>query len=600
MKFLTERNIYILISGFIFIYLVTRAITIPLYFDELQTLNSFVKTGYLSPYNEYRAANNHLVNTYLTSISYHVFGESPLSLRLFNLISFIPFSIYIFLLGKHLKSGFTRWAFFIGLLFSLNIIAFFSLSRGYGLSLCFMIMTIYYLYNTFFRKEIKNIVLCVIFMLLGLFSNFSLLLFVLISLGIIIINVMRHWDYYKQLKQILLLSFLAILIFISLKFTLDLLFYYKEEGELWWGNLDGFIRTTLQSLAGFIFEKADSEFILQGSSIAMTVVLTLIFIFKDSLLKKYNETNLFFALIILNILGIIVMAEFLEVNYPYQRTGMHLYVLFVGAFCFGIDRLRMTALKILLLLPLVYIPFHFFNHLNLSYVSNWETDNVPVEYIEKVESLESSQNNNYNASIYIQGMGFASWNHHVFNKRRNMPLALFSDKDPGKFYDYLIVNSQIIEPIKSNYNKLKCTPHTDLCLYKRKFDPQRILIDQNISKKKQSIDAEFNDLIRINIDSLISSSLFLNLNCSLQHDKFPFQTHLVYTVINRETKEQIMYESLALDNRDWSNSGEISLGRYILNLPENKPLEIIVYLYNSKHLNYSLNGFDVKIYQVKD
>lgn len=600
MKFLTERNIYILISGFIFIYLVTRAITIPLYFDELQTLNSFVKTGYLSPYNEYRAANNHLVNTYLTSISYHVFGESPLSLRLFNLISFIPFSIYIFLLGKYLKSGIARWALFIGLLFTLNIVVFFSLTRGYGLSLCFMIMAIYYLYNTFFQKEIKNIVLCVIFMLLGLFSNFSLLLFVLISLGIILINVIRHWDYYKKLKHILILSFLAILIIISLKFTLDLLFYYKEEGELWWGNLDGFIRTTLQSLAGFIFEKADSEFILQGSSIAMIVVLTLIFIFKDSLLKKYNETNLFFALIILNIVGIIVMAEFLEVNYPYQRTGMHLYVLFVGAYCFGIDRLKMKVLRVVFLLPLLYIPIHFFDHLNLSYVSNWETDNVPVEYIEKVESLENRQNKDYNASIYIHGMGFGSWNHHSFKSNNTIPLALYSNKAPGKYYDYLIVNPQIIEPIKSYYSKLKCTPHTDLCLYKRKFDPQRILIDQNISKKNQSIDAEFNDLIRINVDSLISTSLFLNVNCSMQYDKFPFQTHLVYTVINKETKEQITYESLALDNRDWSNSGEISLGRYILNLPKNKPLEIIVYLYNSKHLKYSLNGFDVKIYQVKD
>ena len=139
------------------IYLILRAIYVPLFNDEIITFNHFIHTGFISPYNEYKAANNHILNSFLSHYSYLLFGSSPLSLRLASVLSFIPFAIYVYKIGGFIKNKIPKWGFYIALLIPVNFIAFFSLSRGYGLSYAFIMANIFYNCKTFEINNIKNI-----------------------------------------------------------------------------------------------------------------------------------------------------------------------------------------------------------------------------------------------------------------------------------------------------------------------------------------------------------------------------------------------------------------------------------------------------------
>ena len=177
----SDRNIFTGLFFLVFIFVIVRAIFIPLFVDEIATYTLYVKNGYFSPYNEFQKANNHLVNTLLTYVSYSLFGNSPISLRLFNVLAFIPFAVYTFKIGLFFKNRIVKWAFYLGFLFSINLLAYFSLSRGYGLSFAFLVMSIYYTYQVISRNRILDVPLSVIAMILALYSNFSLFLFVCIS-----------------------------------------------------------------------------------------------------------------------------------------------------------------------------------------------------------------------------------------------------------------------------------------------------------------------------------------------------------------------------------------------------------------------------------
>ena len=171
----TEKSIFILISVFLFAFLMLRVIYAPMYGDELHTYFFYVKPFNLNPLGEFKLPNNHIVNTCLTTLSYNFFGNSPVSLRLFNVLSFIPFVVFLFKIGAYFQSTISRWAFYISILFSLNFISYFALSRGYGLSFSFLTIAIFYVLETFKTINWFNVLMVSLFLMLALYANFSLL-----------------------------------------------------------------------------------------------------------------------------------------------------------------------------------------------------------------------------------------------------------------------------------------------------------------------------------------------------------------------------------------------------------------------------------------
>ena len=125
--------------------------------------------------------NNHILNSLGMKYSEKIIGTSEFSLRLPNLILLIIYGGFCILLLKKSHKIITI-SFFVLLLTNNPLMDFFGLARGYGLSIGFMIMAIYYLVNASNSGKNKHLILFHLAALLATLSNFTMLNFYVASI----------------------------------------------------------------------------------------------------------------------------------------------------------------------------------------------------------------------------------------------------------------------------------------------------------------------------------------------------------------------------------------------------------------------------------
>jgi hypothetical protein len=589
------KRIYTSLTLLVFVYLILSAIYVPLVFDEIYTFFHYVRPTNLTPLNDYTAANNHLLNTSLTYLSYNVFGNYPLVLRLPNVMSFLIFALYVYKIGKDfIKDLLPKWIFYISLLLTVNFVSFFALSRGYGLSFAFMMASIYYTLNLYKEVKGKSLLLSVLFMMLAVLANFSILLFALISLLVLAILVLKNRKQYfaKQNKWYTVYSFVAV--GTTLFFVLKTLFIYKEQGQLYWGNLEGFWKTTVYSLYYLILQVKEGSIGLNMFVIACSlIVLGTLFI--GGVFKK---ENFFSFLIILNVAGIIIMAVFLGVNYPVQRIGLHLFVLFIGSYCFSVVKIKNKKVQLILLLPFIALPIFSFFNLNLSTISCWEEDNLPYRFASKVAEFERGKSNIL--SVYGEGVSGYCWAYQIDKENLNLPTVVASRQNEKRNYDYIIDLKENVKPFIHLYDSLDYNEYSTHYLLKRKKPTNKELILQSDVLKNIEVQAnEFTELTRVSVDSLGVSSILIDFNVALKSDVPSFQNWIVVSIDNTETKENLSYNSIKLDWKNkWTSNDIIKQGIYVNDLPKNKKIDVVIYFWNIRKENYTIISAQAKGYKI--
>jgi hypothetical protein len=128
---------------FFMAYEVTRALNVAMTFDEAATYLNYISSDLLSLFN-FNFATNHFVNTFLAKICYVLWGNHDFVLRIPNLLGYGLYLIFSFLLLNRFVGKTT--AVFGFCLLNLNpyLLDFFSLCRGYGLALGFLMMSLFF------------------------------------------------------------------------------------------------------------------------------------------------------------------------------------------------------------------------------------------------------------------------------------------------------------------------------------------------------------------------------------------------------------------------------------------------------------------------
>lgn len=294
------------------------------------------------------------------------------------------------------------------------------------------------------------------------------------------------------------------------------------------------------------------------------------------------------------------MAKLFEVNYPYQRTGAHLYLFFIGAFCFASDRINVKKILPFVLLPMFLLPVHFVVNFNVNHVVNWEEDNLPDEFFEKVKEIESSRKQDYIPSIYIEGTTIACWDYKFYNDYQEyMPLSFFKRDTLKLFYDYIIDREEHVEKFGHLYDKIANQETSRMGLYKRKVSASKKLISEKIITDFQGIDREFYEFINYNIDSSESSTINVELIAAIEYHKRPFNSTVVVTAENSVTKEKYDYKMVNLFTKDdWLEYEPLKTSVFMNNIPVGESIDVKVYLWNLKEVTYGVHSSRVKMYKV--
>ncbi len=592
---------YLSLSSVLWIYLGLRAAFVPLSHDEIATFHYYVQTGEFLPFLSHWDMNNHLINSALTSLFYSVFGVSAFSLRLANLIMFPLFCFFLWKTGNLFPNRMARWAFWISLLLSHGFMEFFSLSRGYGMSMAFLMPVLYYVLLAAEQFSTRRMLAAMLWAIVATLANLTLLNTFLILAGWFFLQIWFTGKGEGILRKLLNTLWLMLTGLTPAIFFALISFKARSLGLLYTGGSKGFftdtVRTLIPKLTGF-------DNILQY----VILFILCLFILNYIVFNLYKDQSLFRPglampfLLIMNILSYWILNRFLQVNYPENRVAVYLFPLFTASLCYAAgdlaDRIRFKPV-LLVLLPLVFFPAHFVSAINLTHSEFYIEDPIPLSFYKAVKADHTP--GDYPPTVGGHRLRHFCWS---FNDFRNggTESQVYFDDYPGHIEEFQLVDEADLKKFEQDYTVLLKYEPNDRLLLKRKTNVNRTLIaSEHINDTREEVTDEFYTLFSGSLDTLVGKNIYIGFTGNIESPSVPFEAWIVAEARD-STGKALCYEKLALNwlRPEWKGkSAYLKNGVLIADLPANvKRLQ--VYLWNMKHKGFRLSRGTIEIFSVTE
>ena len=136
------------IAGFFILFAIAKAVKTAITGDELGTYFSYISSNIPALFNFGSSANNHVLNTLLAKFFTLWAGTSELVLRLPNLLAYVVYLLFSFLiLDRFIKNKNIVVCGYLLLNLNPYVLDFFCLCRGYGLSLGFLMPALFFFFS---------------------------------------------------------------------------------------------------------------------------------------------------------------------------------------------------------------------------------------------------------------------------------------------------------------------------------------------------------------------------------------------------------------------------------------------------------------------
>lgn len=381
MKKYVTPTLYTFISLATGIYILIRAIEVGITFDEESTIRNFVPLSFEHIISYHPCdANNHLLNTLLIKFLFLFGNESVFIGRLPNVMGGVLYLIFAWQITKKMEQipGILTYSLLAANPFLLD---FFSLARGYGLAMGFLMGSLYYLTILIRDQKPGAGILSCLLGGLSVLSNFSLLNYFIILISILVIYpVWRgiHMQGRKYFTGIFLITFVLAGI------SYEPLRKMKVEDDLFYGGDSDFYSDSLISLVKYTRynpEAVESTYLILNIAILIFCFIAAVSLFTNRTL--FSERNIFLFLISGSISAIIFQHIFLGTKYPIDRAILCIYPIIILTFVYSLQAIP-YKIPAAIFLFLVSIPVlaNFMQHANLRKTALWYFDSRSIEILE--------------------------------------------------------------------------------------------------------------------------------------------------------------------------------------------------------------------------
>ena len=200
-KNIVSKNPEIIVStvlgAFLLIYLILRIFTVAITDDEYMTLYYHVKYGYLSilttgnPNLDW-TANNHVLNSLCMKAGIGLFGENDWAVRWQCIAAFIVSYYFMRKILLYFTTDWWRVTIYISIFFlNAYLLEFYSLARGYCLSMAGWTMAMYYLVKFTEKKEKNTLSLSLLGLFIAVWGNFSAIYFLVLFGSIFLFEIYK-------------------------------------------------------------------------------------------------------------------------------------------------------------------------------------------------------------------------------------------------------------------------------------------------------------------------------------------------------------------------------------------------------------------------
>ncbi|MEI6488402.1 MAG: hypothetical protein WCP52_05540 [Bacteroidota bacterium] len=604
-------------------YSIIRACILSITWDESYTYLEFVRKGIVLPTNsEIVSANNHPLNTFLIILFTKLLGFSTFIIRLPNILAHIIFIHFSARLVSHFEK---YWiVVFSFLIINVNpyLLDFFSLARGYGLSLGFMMGSIYYLFIFIkYEYKIKYASFSLVFAFLAVLSNLVLLNYALVLFGIVFFTIVGS-NYSNKLglvinlKQVLLKLLAPILIFGILLYTvIPIALLLKTHDALYYGGKEGFLKDTVHSIvSSLLYNLSKPNWLIETISLSVLIVplVAIVLVIYEYQKKKNRQESIFLALILsillLSSLSTIVQFYLFKTPLLLNRTALFLYVLYVLCFVFSLHGLSKynVGWKWLIFVIGFFSIIHLLSSLNLKYVNEWKFDAETNSMLDDVNKLRSKDSKREIISIgtptlleqsinYYRVTGNLNWLNGVSDNNKINLLNDFLYLDPES---YSKLNSDSLEIIKKYPVTNNVLAHSKYKVVANKILFDSILDFAQLANKEFELnkETEFGPSITVSINQVLMENKFAKLEFKSEVIATDIKaTDLMIVVSFQNKKECYSYQQAkCIDYIKHEN--ESTTIQFTIMVPEEieEGDEMKVYFWNPKKQQLTLKRMEVK------
>jgi len=595
-----EIPVFLSVSGLIWIYLFLRAIFVPMGHDEIATFHSYIQTGDFLWFVTNWDMNNHEINSALSALFYSLFGLSPLVLRLANLIMFPLFCYYLWKTGYLLPGRVARRALWITLLLSHGFLEFFSLSRGYGMSMAFLMPVLFYTLLITEKFTTRKMIAAVVWGIISAMANLTLLSTFLILIGwlaLVICFSRQVSGFHRKMVNILCLiptGIIPAFIFVLISFKA------RKLGLLYTGGSKGFftdtVRTLLPKMTG-----------LDNMILYSVAALLFLFIAGYGIYTIFREKSIFRPGLVFpvflcaNIISYLFLNRFLHVNYPEDRTAVYLFPLFAGSLCFAAGDLAFRTGRrwfLITLVPLLFFPVHFAYSINLTHSEFYIEDPIPVSFYDAVKA--SHRPGDYPPTVGGHRLRHFCWSFNDFRYGGTESQIYWGDY-PGNIEDFQIADSKELSKYIRNYSILVHYPANNKYLLKRNtFLNRQLLTSVKVPDTQKEATDEYYPLFSGSLDTLHGKSIYIGFEGRIESPAVPFEAWIVADA-GDSSGTMVCYEKLSLSwlRPEWGKrSASLKNGILIANLP-GTVRKLKVYLWNIKQQHFNIRDFKTELYILK-
>ena len=459
----SNLSLFLLIYVLVAIGVLHKVINLPMTHDEVGTAVYYINFSYIEIIQfPGTSPNNHVLNSLLTKLSVEVFGNHPWSLRLPNFIAFIGYSYAVFRLLKNILGSASMFFIPAALLFVVSpyFLDFFSLSRGYGLSSAFCLLSVSYIVTGFGNKKGRHIWFGFLFALLACYSNFTLVYF-LAAVGLLTFGFFTAMKIPKG-KKIINLT-LLILVAAGFAFlVVGPITKMQANNEFTYWESNGFIKDTITHLVQFTLSDSKifltttfiTQFILFLVSAQISYLLAMLILKRDY--SQIRSPLFISTLLLAGTAGInILLCQLLETPNLIGRTALFFFPLFIVSLISTVSSIRSFDIKLLKLSLSVLVTFFAAHHIITMYkadsVKEWSFDANTYDVLDYIKTIEGESSLAthwlFNKSFsYYTDTGKANWLH----------LAPYNKEiETNSNAEYYYVFEDDFELLKSRYQLVK-------------------------------------------------------------------------------------------------------------------------------------------------
>ncbi len=295
--------------------------------------------------------NSHLVNSFFLWIDANFIGYEEWVLRLHSSLSFLVFAWAVYKISLYIREWYYRVLFVPVITLHPFMIDYFSLARGYAMSIAFMLLSLYFLYEYWKKGEVadkRKIYLSFVFGAIAVLASYTLLNFYLAILvlyaafpfltGLYSWTFPRVWQRLREEKLFWIANtlFLAVIVGIVLKMGPSSLHHFWPFNSFWgdtvYSQIELFSRTPGTYTPWFF---ALLVILISGSFV--------LFCYELYQKRKLEAPLLFMAVFILIAVSLFLQYHLLNITYISHRAALFLYPLMVLPVFWSFTQLNVRA-----------------------------------------------------------------------------------------------------------------------------------------------------------------------------------------------------------------------------------------------------------------